>query len=475
MIVDKHTGFVWLRKTGTKQIGTAEEVERVLDETMGPNIFSIKKFKTDRANNLTESVMKELCQRFGIWQDQSSAYNPSGNTHVESTVGRVKRVLGKRKVEDALREVNALNLSQPYSDRVQTPNEEMTGRPSQVSGIPAPDYILNSKIPAERITKGEYRGTDPTFLPPNPTQREKTASPVDQDPDTALENEMSKDWLEQVSDKTLKQALDCGDRVFYIDYNVGKGPRRWRTGIIIQRKKEFFYHASRRTAHGYDIYDVENCTHVTRSRKDIRKYRFTKMEREAMEQINKNLGVIRTEYYKNQKFISPGEFKVPPEFELKGYDDEPPTAPNPAVAPSADNQQQHALTPAPENPPEEPTADPPDHQPEAVETQEHPTQETEPEPAQPAPTKAPRMLSRLSNELDGSNWRNPNFTIGPLRSRRRFVTSKIEVWNYEGDLEGSPDNTEPVPDDEPQTDLEGPGTPTQAETSTQDAPEQKNP
>ena len=121
----------------------------------------------------------------------SSAYNPAGNTHVESTVGRVKRVLGKRKVEDALREVNALNLSQPYSDRVQTPNEEMTGRPSQVTGIPSPDYILNGKIPADRITKGEFRGTNPTLLPPNPTQEETTTGPVDQDPDTALENELS--------------------------------------------------------------------------------------------------------------------------------------------------------------------------------------------------------------------------------------------------------------------------------------------
>ena len=156
LIVDKHTGFVWLRKTGTQKIGTAEEVERVLDETMGPNIFSIRKFKTDGAGNLTQSVMKDLCTRFGIEQDKSSAHNPAGNTHVESTVGRVKRVLGKRKVEDALREVNALNLSQPYSDRVQTPNEEMTGRPSQVAGIPAPDYILNGKIPADRITKGEF-------------------------------------------------------------------------------------------------------------------------------------------------------------------------------------------------------------------------------------------------------------------------------------------------------------------------------
>ena len=315
-----------------------------------------------------------------------------------------------------------------------------------------------------------------TFQPPNPSQeeKEKSATPIDQDPDTALENEMSRDWLEKASETTPKHALDCGDRVFYIDYNVGKGPRRWRTGIIIQRKSDFFYHCSRRTAHGYDIYDVENCTHVTRTRKDIRKYRPDKMEREAMEQINKNLGVIRAEYYKNKRFISAGEFKVPPEFELKGYDEEPSTTPHPSTT-SADNQQQQPQDPAPESTPEQPTADPTDHQPEATEIQEAPTQETETEPAQPAPTKAPRMPSRLSNELNGPNWKNPNFTIGPLRSKRRFVAAKIEIWDHDGPHEGSPDNTEPVPDDEPQTDLGGPEAPIQPDPSTQEAPGQENP
>ena len=79
-------------------------------------------------------------------------------------------------------------------------------------------------------------------------------------------------------------------------------------------KKEFNYYSTRRTAHGYDIYDVENCTHVTRTRNDIRKFKHGKMERIAMEQINENLGKIRHEYMKNRKFVSPGEFKIPPIF-----------------------------------------------------------------------------------------------------------------------------------------------------------------
>ena len=96
-----------------------------------------------------------------------------------------------------MRDVNALNLSQPYSDQVQTPNEEMTGRPSQVTGIPTPDYILNGEIPADRITKGEYKGTNPTIKPtPKAPQPVADSAPLaapalsDSDPDTAQENEM---------------------------------------------------------------------------------------------------------------------------------------------------------------------------------------------------------------------------------------------------------------------------------------------
>ena len=125
-------------------------------------------------------------------------------------------MLGKRKVEDAMRDINALNLSQPYSDQVQTPNEEMTGRPSQVAGIPAPDHILNGEIPAERITKGEYKGTNPTLnpAPPTPQPAAGNTPPTapaasDQDPDTAQENEMSKDWLEGTSEVDPKHTLNC--------------------------------------------------------------------------------------------------------------------------------------------------------------------------------------------------------------------------------------------------------------------------
>ena len=46
-IIDKHTGFIWARKVGDIETGTALKIKAALDETMGPNIYFIKKMKTD--------------------------------------------------------------------------------------------------------------------------------------------------------------------------------------------------------------------------------------------------------------------------------------------------------------------------------------------------------------------------------------------------------------------------------------------
>jgi hypothetical protein len=221
--------------------------------------------------------------------------------------------------------------------------------------------------------------------------------------------------------------------VFYIDYNVGKGPHRWRTGIIIQRKRDFFYHSSRRTTHGYDIYDVENCTHVTRTRKDIRKYRPTKMEREAMEQINRNLASIREEYEKNKEFIGKG-FKLPPKFILDGYDDPPAPTTKPTTMETPGNPQPGT---------QEPTTIDPEESPEAETTGAQSEDPAAPEPAAQIPdpgpnqTKQPRMLSRISDDLNGPLWR-----IEPLTKRTRRVVYTIEY----GDPEATPEDgdLEPV-------------------------------
>ena len=154
--------------------------------------------------------------------------------------------------------------------------------------------------------------------------------------------------------------------------------------------------------------------------------------------------------------------------------------------------EQQLPNPTSEMPTEEPPTETIDPQPTAADNTETPASATEPEPTQPAGPKQPRMLSRISSELDGSTWKPPNFDVGPTRSRRRFVAAQVRFWDkeYDGPHEGSPDNTEPVPDDEPETEhdvhcttctmpdvpepnYEEPEETRQANRSTQDAPDQE--
>ena len=63
------------------------------------------------------------------------------------------------------------------------------------------------------------------------------------------------------------------------------------------------------------------------------------------------------------------------------------------------------------------------------------------------------MLARLSNGLNGTNWQNPNFEIGPTRSRRQFVAAQVMFMDkhYDGPYNGSPENTELVNSEEPES------------------------
>ena len=234
-------------------------------------------------------------------------------------------MLGKRKIEDAMRDINALNLSQPYDGRLLTPNEEMTGRQSLVNWIPATEEKMNSKITdysPPRMEKGELKKTNPDFAPAVEEPQANTLS-ISEDRDTATkeENELSKTWVEKIKDTNPVAKISCGDRVFFLDHQVKKGPRKWRPGIIIQRKKEYKYATGIREARGFDIYDGQTCTYITRTRHDIRKYRPTKMEKQIMERLSEFLGDIRREFFKDERFIGP-EVIAPPEFDLTGYDDD---------------------------------------------------------------------------------------------------------------------------------------------------------
>ena len=176
------------------------------------------------------------------------------------------------------------------------------------------------------------------------------------------------------------------------------------------------------------------------------------MERLVMEQINKNLGEIRTEYFKNKKFIGKG-FKVPPEFELKGYDDEPTPATRPTAVRAPEEPQPRTQEPAPDHPTGETATEPDSSQPEAPGVPEQAPQVPAPEQNQ---ARVPRMLSRTTDELNGSFW-----NVGPLTRRTRYVAHLINCFEEPGDLEATVNNTEPVPDDEPNQDPENPEAPEQ--------------
>ena len=105
--------------------------------------------------------------------------------------------------------------------------------------------------------------------------RNKGTGGIDNHQMTQNERVLSKDWVEKITFRP-NNLLSCGDRVFFLDH-YSKGYDRWRIGIILSRKTDYDYTDGIRTPHGYDIYDIENCTTVSRTRADIRKYKHTKV------------------------------------------------------------------------------------------------------------------------------------------------------------------------------------------------------
>ena len=154
-----------------------------------------------------------------------------------------------------------------------------------------------------------------------------------------------------------------------------------------------------------------------------------------MERANKYLAEMREEFMKNKQFIGPG-FKVPPEFKLKGYDDEPRTPlrhegwtePEPELRPDTQETHQEHTT-------EQPTPQ--------VDAQAELPGTIEPTPTEPLPeqnrTKPSAALKRLQSDLNGISWQcdSPH---RPCRYRNSMITQ----WNSEGDLQNSWDNTKPV-------------------------------
>ena len=154
----------------------------------------VDRFKTDGGKNLIGGVMEEISKELKIWQDTSSAYHPAGNKLIENVVGRIKHVIGDRKIEDAKMDLIALNLSQPYSNKTLTPFEELFGLTSPVNGIPmteeANKELIERKWLSNKKQRAEPRNSNPTMKP---------FSLEDRHTQTKEEYDLSHDWVEKIN------------------------------------------------------------------------------------------------------------------------------------------------------------------------------------------------------------------------------------------------------------------------------------
>ena len=416
-IIDKHTGYIWAEKTGDKETGTARKVLEILLKCIGPAIYLVKKFKTDNGKNLIGGIIEEISRDLKIWQDTSSAYHPAGNKCIENAVQRIKHAIGNRKMEDCTMDIIALNMSQPYNNKTLTPFEELHGLTSPVNGIPMKDSsiieLVERKYLSDKLQRAEVRNSNPTLKP---------FSKIDTHPQTRGENELSKDWVEKINGK-YDENLTCGDRVYYVDHQANDS-NRWRKGLILKRKQDYKMSSGIYKAHGYDIYDIENCTTVSRTRHDIRKFKHTKVERHILERANKHLAEMRREFLKSD-FI---HAEKPAEFTMEDYD---------KAVKESKHPQPETIT-RPSTPPELPAT--PNIKKE-VKIEEPKQKETSPEtqtnPEQ-TPQEAPKPSMeerRLKTGLDGGYWQCNQEHGRRLRIR---TTDLQEEENLEDAQEDTP-------------------------------------
>ena len=226
--------------------------------------------------------------------------------------------------------------------------------------------------------------------------------------------------------------MTCGDRVYYLDHQA-KGSDRWRRGIILQRKADYVYSSGIYRSHGYDIYDIKNCTTVSRTRQDIRKYKHTKIEREILERDNKHLAEMRREFLKNNNFQNP-RMEKPVKFETKDYDTAVKNSKYPQQTP--ENHQTPTEEPAQEKPQEQVARQKPTEETTAPNNPETPTPNT-PGTTTPSDTKSSLAQRRLGTGLDGNYWQCKESHGRRLRVRTTGLQEEEEYMD-------SWDNTIPV-------------------------------
>merc|ERR1712148_68755 len=89
----------------------------------------------------------------------SSAYNPAGNLLAENNIRRVKRAIGRNRMEEAWTDIQTLNFSSPFSNKIQSPFEAMYKFYPKPIGIPKPDF-LRIENKTQRINHREEKNVD---------------------------------------------------------------------------------------------------------------------------------------------------------------------------------------------------------------------------------------------------------------------------------------------------------------------------
>merc|ERR1712030_62534 len=119
------TGYVWASKTGDRGTGTSAKCIEILKSHIGTGLLTTKSIKSDEGTNLISAERQEVLDDRGIASITSSAYHPAGNLLAETGIRRVKRAIGREKMEDAWDHIQALNYSSPYSNEIRSPFEAM--------------------------------------------------------------------------------------------------------------------------------------------------------------------------------------------------------------------------------------------------------------------------------------------------------------------------------------------------------------
>ena len=259
VISDRYTGYVWAAKTGDTGTGTTKQCIDILKTSIGAGLLTTSTIKSDEGSQLISAEMTEFLEGRGITSITSSAYNPAGNLLAENSIRRVKRAIGREKIEDAWEDIQALNYSSPYNNETRSPFEAMYKFYPKQIGIPKPDF-LRTENQTRRINHKAEKNIDKYGC----DQWEERS--FDRHKVTMKERLIDDFWEEKIHDKSISSMLEPGDNIYYRDPTI-KGFGRWRPGLILDRKGEQENNGTLIKLKGYDILDTVTGKHTTRPEK----------------------------------------------------------------------------------------------------------------------------------------------------------------------------------------------------------------